>query len=1141
MKTPQIPSYIGFKDPRQQRIYRRLQLIGPGPASFYRDATFIMDGDLPFSATSHIVSHLLREIESSLRNVLEPLAGQRSPASSPDVHETSIKIVLQALEIPQDEPAAKAWLRLTGKDNPYGLSRRAHRRALDRPRPLDQEFREFYDDFEMVLDIVLERFEGQYLTTHQAIDALLEKEYPTSNDIKKLRNSIPNNQVSLGYFFDALDYESWLEPLAEGGFFTSPPEYEIDQEGNIRDVSWPQSRYLVRMTPRSPDIVHSIALGIPSTANFHIQEDLTEVALTLPSALASDFLPMEMEWLKSQYKPFTPEKRIALLVHFIKGGEIDAGFQLGAALLAVREDPQILDENNDLPAYSSDIDTVFFDTQHYQRALNKIVAVFQEADIGRTLVLLCDLLNEAMELSTPKNGIDGSFDASYRWRPVIEDERGSSWRRILSILTSAVRDVAEQAMDDGHLSIRFVIELLEGYPWQIFHRLALHELRLHAQLAREMVSDRLKGNMALLDELGIRLEYALLLQSQFRFLEPQDQTEILELIEAGPDIGEFTTAFERQQGSLPSPEDLAEHAGNWRRDRLALIIDEAPRMIASQYHELVDDFGQARSFTEPMIGPVITEWVSRKSPKSADELSELSVDEVIDFLDNWRPPNRLMGPSREGLRNEFTSFVAGNVDQFAATTDRLKSLSMGDINAFLFGIRKALEQERAIDWAHFLPFFRWIVEQPPEGGDQHLELDSTTRQTRQTVAEILSAGLSSDDTRGIAINLRTNVWEILLFLTRDSEPTPDYEARYGGQNMDPSTLSINTVRGRSMHSVIHYALWVRRHSQITSSEPDNSADWFSIMPEVQRILNEHLILDNDPSLAVRSVFGQRFPALVSLDSKWAKENASVIFPQEESSREYQYAAWNAYLSFNPAYEDTFQILFAQYLRAIEDLDLDPIPEPILAPWSSHSQGERLATHLIPLYWSGKIEMDKTDDLLVRFFDNAPDKLRGFTIGYIGRALHNAEDEIPFLVLTRLQNLFEKRLDVAHTGESAPFDAELAAFGWWFIGRRFGKMWSLSRLQDVLTATGRIDQVHRVLEQLATMSNENPVPTVRCLEFIIEGEFERWRIQSWKEHIRTILENAVERGNEESRTLAISVINRLGARGNLDFKDLLPIV
>ena len=65
-----------FEDPRQRRIYERLfRLVGAGLADFYRDACGLVEATQPVPTTSHLVGHLVREIESGLRKVLETAAG----------------------------------------------------------------------------------------------------------------------------------------------------------------------------------------------------------------------------------------------------------------------------------------------------------------------------------------------------------------------------------------------------------------------------------------------------------------------------------------------------------------------------------------------------------------------------------------------------------------------------------------------------------------------------------------------------------------------------------------------------------------------------------------------------------------------------------------------------------------------------------------------------------------------------------------------------------------------------------------------------------------------------------------------------------------------------------------------------------
>ena len=45
------------------------------------------------------------------------------------------------------DPVAEAWLKLVGQNSTHNLAGRAHRNSLDRPRPLDSEFRKLWDEF----------------------------------------------------------------------------------------------------------------------------------------------------------------------------------------------------------------------------------------------------------------------------------------------------------------------------------------------------------------------------------------------------------------------------------------------------------------------------------------------------------------------------------------------------------------------------------------------------------------------------------------------------------------------------------------------------------------------------------------------------------------------------------------------------------------------------------------------------------------------------------------------------------------------------------------------------------------------------------------------------------------------------------
>jgi hypothetical protein len=114
--------------------------------------------------------------------------------------------------------------------------------------------------------------------------------------------------------------------------------------------------------------------------------------------------------------------------------------------------------------------------------------------------------------------------------------------------------------------------------------------------------------------------------------------------------------------------------------------------------------------------------------------------------------------------------------------------------------------------------------------------------------------------------------------------------------MDPATLSINTTRGQAMHAAVRYALWVRRHIEKTPEGKERIAHGFKEMAEVREVLEAHLDPTLDPSLAIRSVYGQWFPWLVLLDPQWASAHVPNIFPQNKPLRDLRDAAWDTSVS-----------------------------------------------------------------------------------------------------------------------------------------------------------------------------------------------------------------------------------------------------
>lgn len=943
------------------------------------------------------------------------------------------------------------------------------------------------------------------------------------------------------YFFDRLENPEWIPPLKAKGFFQNPPQVIVNEvENTVRFPPWSESRYLARMAAIAPNAVHDIVLEIPFTENVRVHEDLVDAVLALPPQLASEHVPKVIEWIKSPYNFPAPDKLSTLVVHLVKGQRIDSGFELTQALFDVLPDPQAAEKKETDSAYLPPLQlrTYFFDAWLYEKALEAVVPMLASADGKRTLSLLFTLLDKAIHLSQIHSREKGSNDGSPFWRPSIEGKGELNWYRIKDALVTAVRNVAESLARNNLIPVEGLVQQLESQRWLIFHRLGLHVLRLFPNDSTDLIEARLI-NVEQLETSGLRREYALLLQERFKYLSSEKQTEILELIEAGPDLAEFVTAYERWRDEPPTEGQITQYANEWRRDRLALIVEDLPVSSKNQYNALVKELGPAKSFISAQIGPAEVSWVGGDSPKTAEELKSLGFDEIFSFLRTWNPPDEFMGATRTGLGQEFSNVVASNPGMFVTAAKRFPALHPAYVNGFFSGLRTALKQEKEFEWLPVLTLCNWVVTQPVDiNRDPDVEYELRWNRVRQTIAELLSEGMQSRTKGEVPFDLRTTVWEILKVITDDPEPTPAYEARYGGTNMDPATLSINTIRGQAMHTVMRYALWVKRHSAAVGEEREIQ-QWLGIMPEVQEVLKHHLEPVNDPSLAVRAVYGQWFPWLVTLDFQWTRQNTSRIFPVDGSLQAYRDAAWNAYITFNRPYDDVFDILREEYRRAIEQITSISHEKIILAPWPS-DVNKRLIQHLMVFYWRGRLELDEPNGLLVYFYSKVPDELRASAFRFVGQSLHHTKEEILPDILERLKALWVWRLNEARNSVNRePYAAEMSAFGWWFTSNKFDDIWAMTRLKQALELSGKVEDDHSVVKRLAELASTMPLLTIECFDLIVDNDKDLLGIYRWPDYARTIISSTIQSSNESAKQIARELAEKLGRRGySALFRDLI---
>ena len=443
--------------PRQERVVKRLrEQISEGTAEWFTAACELLAQEPQPRALTHLVGHLYREIEGAVRFVLDPVKEKRG-------HAASVQAVLDDLGMSADEEPAVFWLGLASGDR--GLAMRAHRSALERPRPADGEFAELVDSFEGLLDRLLKRFEDRYANVFTRLDELLKVQQPGRGHAGQLRDGFPQNHVTLRYFFERATPE-WLVPLRDAGFFSSPPEPVLhDDTGTLEVPPWPQVLYLLRVARDQPGEVLETAVAIPATGNLLVNGNLAELALQFPAGEAARLAPRVIASLDARFGVLDPVGVGRLCRHLAAGGRPADALVLTEALLTR------------LPGSRGS--RAVMDTWSFAEVLRTSVPAVARACGLPAVSLLARVLDETVTAQTPASLREARRDNSGWWRPSIEGQPAGTDTDPASALVSALRDACAEALSAG-ADLAAVIAEIESHDWPVFRRLALFLLSEHA-------------------------------------------------------------------------------------------------------------------------------------------------------------------------------------------------------------------------------------------------------------------------------------------------------------------------------------------------------------------------------------------------------------------------------------------------------------------------------------------------------------------------------------------------------------------------------------------------------------------------------------------------------------------------------------
>jgi hypothetical protein len=1138
--NPQQPTAL---TPEQDAVYRALFEIGSGPPEYFRDACLLAAStSWTLASTTHLVAHLLREVNGAL---LDVFSSPERIAGSPDLHPgelTKFRSALEFLEIDERDALAIQWRQYVKSDED-ALFRRAHRDGLSRPRPVNDTFLEWFQKLVSLFHALLGRYRQRFLKTIDYIDSALLQEDPP----RDFRNKIPATLLAYRHLFGKLNNPRWLAPLKQKGFFANPPAIIPDASGVLRGaVPWPQTEYLKRLAKDESggvrEQVLDIMLEVGRINNYFVHRDLTLAALSMPADMAAQWAEVEGKWLRAgnQMGGMLEDVVGSLISKLAKEGQPQAALELARELLDVQPDPEADRKRQPKDAaeqilYASLLPSTRCEEYRYREITQKRIPDLAAALPFETLDMLCVLLENTLEYVARKGEAAKPYDISIHSRPAIEDHGQNQHRDVANALISAVRDVAEGICRAFPGKVADVVTRVESHGWTVFRRIGMHLLRVTPTPPLPLIEERLLDR-ELFEFAGVHHEYFHLINTHFGRASQKAQEMILGWIAEG---GDLQKQFDERPAEF-TPADQARRLAYWRFHKLRPI----QAYLSGQWKEQFDAL--KAEFTDSEIPPDFEAWTDggwfgSQSPKTNDELRAMSMAELVQFLRSWKPSGGWGAPTPVGLGGILQSLVAEHPERYTAEIDLFMDPKMDPtyVRHLISGFCQAVEAKKRPTYSLLLKLCHWVVAQPigsdhrtlPGDLREGLEVDRTWDTTRLEIARLFDRLFN--DEFGFPYDLRAPAWALISALTQDPSPSLAYEAKYGGDNQDALTISLNTVRGRALHAMMHYAMWVCRRIQDASKDGQKLRPKLADIPEVRDVLDSHLVAGKSPfasNQTDRAVYGHWLPQLVYLDREWVVANLRHLFPQAPEAKDLYCAAWHSYLKYSQLYPATYDAVRPLYFEAVSRLAASHAQED-----DDRSPDHKLTEHVIMLYARERVSLNP-DDLLTLLFSVAPVDLTAHAMEVIGKIMQDTPPPAASLK-DRFKALWEWRVQTAGGMEKIP-DKELSAFGWWFASGGFGAEWDFSCLEKILQRTSLGLSQQFACDRMATLFKDYPAQSLRCLRLLLDRNDDHWFFYPDRERgVWRILEQGMSHPDPSIKASAEEIIHLLGSRGFLEYREL----
>lgn len=905
---------------------------------------------------------------------------------------------------------------------------------------------------------------------------LLSKEIncgPEKADYDQIRMLIRRNFVSKKYFFDQVGAD-WLDSLLKNDLLR-------------RDILVAQ--YLLKCAKEKPDEVMSFILSVTKAQveDVRVFYLLADATLQMPARTAKKIVKKikNDQWLAPNLgATLLEDSSIKLLEFLIKESEYQAASELTELLFSFR--------TVERGSYARKESVI---NEHYlleaKKLIDSIPPLETEVFLNSTLSCLKQLVR----------GEDGGDDDSWFWCRSIENPgAGSGLYEGQHCLVETIRDLGCKYFDelakDGNTS-KMNAALDKFFPVDSkMHTVKRLRMYLCDRYFREFEEAAIGLVVQEINSVFFDREYSDFLVRHFDEFTDSEKNFYL------------TKVFE------------AEEDADWKARRLLPIKDSLGENDKKKFDAFCNEIGfEPTRNNEPLIR---SGW-GPKPFLSEKEMAELSVEEVILKCKLWKQSDDWETATYVGTARAVEKDVCERPKEW---TKVLSSLSKDTIHPQIIGgifrgLQLALKEKKIFDWVQIMPLMEWIVDGFQQNSLPAFEQDrdfpygdTPWNSTFESMSDLLEIGLN---TSSIPQKYSGNVLKCIGGLCKNSDPTPEYEAKNADNKWGFYHLSINTIRGRAFHSLFAYLRWLNRSLKKKGT---------TFPAEVKNIIESALEPEKEPTGTIRCVIGSHVPQLFYTEKDWTIEKLPAIFPEKVRPL---FAAALEGLLHNTLYLEMIPHLSKIYLQSTKD-NLGRNKSML-----TEEMTEVLIDHIGLMYFLGINE-----EVFEEFLKVATFQQKAKLVSFIGRSLisKDSADDKKRLHYDRIKSFWGKCIDDGNSDV-------LIEFGYWLEPSIF----TISELLDMVEATlkttkGQIRRNDNLLKLLAENVKEHADKCGNILYLMIHAEASY--IHSYHciflshevDLVKSIMMESIRTRDPANISMVKAMVDRLMKFGFRGYEDLL---